>query len=136
MDYEGYLICDNCKGYYKLQENESPKDFESCQCGGKLEYTEITWGQKITQEKTEGSESRKRDMIYDQAIKVIPSNEQIESLKDRDPDYLKILIVSIVALILGAVFIDILIGLLFALAVLMIGVVIAPNKHQAEEEKE
>lgn len=32
----GYLICEKCDGYYKLQDNESPDDFESCQCGGKL----------------------------------------------------------------------------------------------------
>ncbi len=36
----GYLICDNCLGYYKLQSDESPDDFESCNCGGKLRYVE------------------------------------------------------------------------------------------------
>ena len=35
---EGYLICDKCNGYYKLQPGEKPEDFEQCQCGGKLEY--------------------------------------------------------------------------------------------------
>lgn len=34
----GYLVCDKCGGYYKLQPDESPDDFERCQCGGKLEY--------------------------------------------------------------------------------------------------
>lgn len=34
----GYLVCDKCGGYYKLLPNESPEDFEQCQCGGKLEY--------------------------------------------------------------------------------------------------
>ena len=32
----GYLKCDKCDGYYKLQEGESPEDFVSCECGGKL----------------------------------------------------------------------------------------------------
>lgn len=35
----GFLICSKCKGYYKLREGESPEDFESCQCGGKLKYS-------------------------------------------------------------------------------------------------
>ncbi|MCC7559798.1 MAG: hypothetical protein KO318_05130 [Methanobacterium sp.] len=36
---DGYLICDNCKGYYKLQPGESPYDFsDKCECGGKLIY--------------------------------------------------------------------------------------------------
>ncbi|MEN4017112.1 MAG: hypothetical protein PQ975_01380 [Methanobacterium sp.] len=36
----GYLVCEDCKGYYKLQEGESPEDFDQCQCGGKLRYYE------------------------------------------------------------------------------------------------
>lgn len=36
----GYLICENCKGYYKLKNNESPNDFSRCDCGGLLEYRE------------------------------------------------------------------------------------------------
>ncbi len=39
-DYEtrnlGYLECDTCKGYYELQNGESPEDFSECECGGKL----------------------------------------------------------------------------------------------------
>ena len=39
-DYEtgdlGYLECDNCKGFYELQNGESPEDFSECECGGKL----------------------------------------------------------------------------------------------------
>lgn len=36
---EGYLVCDKCKGYYKLQAGESPENFTNeCECGGKLEY--------------------------------------------------------------------------------------------------
>lgn len=35
---QGYLICEECHGYYKLQEDESPEDFAECECGGKLKY--------------------------------------------------------------------------------------------------
>jgi len=31
-----YLICNKCKGYYKLKEGESLEDFEECECGGSL----------------------------------------------------------------------------------------------------
>jgi DNA-directed RNA polymerase subunit RPC12/RpoP len=32
----GYLVCSECKGYYELQEGESPEDYYECECGGKL----------------------------------------------------------------------------------------------------
>jgi len=35
-----YLICQRCCSYYKLSEDEHPDDFDSCQCGGPLVYTE------------------------------------------------------------------------------------------------
>ncbi|HMK53405.1 MAG TPA: nuclease-related domain-containing protein [Methanobacteriaceae archaeon] len=35
----GYIRCENCGGYYELNEGESVEDFEACQCGGKLVYT-------------------------------------------------------------------------------------------------
>lgn len=36
----GYLVCNNCDGYYKLEPGESPNDFDNqCECGGKLIYT-------------------------------------------------------------------------------------------------
>ena len=36
-----YLVCTKCRGYYQLQEGESPDDFQDkCQCGGDLEYME------------------------------------------------------------------------------------------------
>ena len=35
----GYLVCDECKGYYQLKDGENPFDFElKCHCGGKLKY--------------------------------------------------------------------------------------------------
>lgn len=37
-DEYGYLVCDECSGYYKLQKGESLEDFECCECGGKLRF--------------------------------------------------------------------------------------------------
>lgn len=34
----GYLFCNHCGGYYKLEKNESPRDFIKCECGNPLEY--------------------------------------------------------------------------------------------------
>lgn len=41
----GYLACDKCHEYYKLQPGESPENFtDKCACGGKLKYFEdIDW---------------------------------------------------------------------------------------------
>ena len=38
VDNRGYVVCEECGGYYELEEGESPDDFESCSCGGKLKY--------------------------------------------------------------------------------------------------
>ena len=45
VDYGGYLVCESCGGYYKLQSDESPNDFsDTCECGGELKYYEdIGW---------------------------------------------------------------------------------------------
>jgi len=34
----GYLKCKSCGGRYDLQAGELPGDFESCRCGGELEF--------------------------------------------------------------------------------------------------
>jgi len=37
----GFLVCDNCGGYYSLLPGESPEDFSDvCDCGGRWEYRE------------------------------------------------------------------------------------------------
>jgi hypothetical protein len=36
----GYLVCNQCDGYYELNDNETPEDFEACACGNSLEYFE------------------------------------------------------------------------------------------------
>jgi len=35
----GYLVCNDCGGYYELKPEESPQDFVACECGGKLKHT-------------------------------------------------------------------------------------------------
>ena len=32
----GYLVCEKCKGYYKLKKGESAQDFSKCECDGNL----------------------------------------------------------------------------------------------------
>ncbi|MCE5214584.1 MAG: hypothetical protein LLF83_07695 [Methanobacterium sp.] len=81
---KGYLICEKCKGYYELQEGESPADFESCQCGGKLTYSRINpislENNPYVQER--GEEARKKiDDTIDNLV-----NKPINSLKDRDEE--------------------------------------------------
>ena len=34
----GYLMCEDCKGYYMLESHEDTSDFDTCQCGGNLIY--------------------------------------------------------------------------------------------------
>lgn len=43
--FDGYLVCDMCNTYYKLQPGESPDDFvDKCECGGRLKYYDnIDW---------------------------------------------------------------------------------------------
>ncbi len=37
----GYLVCDGCQGFYKLQRGEKVGDFNrNCDCGGTLDYFE------------------------------------------------------------------------------------------------
>lgn len=37
----GYLVCDKCRAYYKLQKGESPDNFsDECPCGGHFIYRE------------------------------------------------------------------------------------------------
>ena len=34
----GYLVCEKCKGYYKLKKGESAEDFSKCDCDGNLKF--------------------------------------------------------------------------------------------------
>lgn len=33
-----YVACKKCGGYYKLDSDEFPEDFDKCQCGGELQF--------------------------------------------------------------------------------------------------
>ena len=52
-----YLMCEKCGGYYKLKPGESSKDFEKCNCGGKLKVVESI---EKFEDKSE-KKSRKKD---------------------------------------------------------------------------
>lgn len=45
-----YVWCKDCRRYYKVEEDESPEDFESCHCGGKLTYNEKLEGEPFMPE--------------------------------------------------------------------------------------
>lgn len=43
----GHLVCDRCKGYYKLQSGESPEDFsDRCDCGGHFNFQDSLNGNR------------------------------------------------------------------------------------------
>ena len=37
----GYLFCEKCESIYKLLPDDSPADFDKCECGGELIYYDI-----------------------------------------------------------------------------------------------
>lgn len=62
----GYLICEKCRGYYELQEGESPEEFDKCLCGGKLRYVENLNENKQGNNTTEKNKLVKDDKIGDE----------------------------------------------------------------------
>lgn len=36
--YPGYIVCDECGSYYELKRGETPDDFTTCHCNGKIKY--------------------------------------------------------------------------------------------------
>ena len=63
----GYLICKKCKGRYDLQQGELPEEFESCSCGGELEFHD-SGGQK---KEYHPASSRGEDIYYSSGADVI-----------------------------------------------------------------
>ena len=55
-----YVICEDCNGYYKLEEGESLEDFEACRCGGKLKYAEDNFMSKEKPKRKKNSHERKK----------------------------------------------------------------------------
>lgn len=60
----GYLICQKCRGYYKLQPGENSTDFiDKCECGGNLRYAisiDIVGENRTFQSKQKYDESNKK----------------------------------------------------------------------------
>ncbi|WP_414469569.1 hypothetical protein [Methanobacterium sp. ACI-7] len=59
---KGYLVCENCGGYYKLQEGENATDFDYCQCGGKLKYYKHIHDYLGEENRTDFSKEHKTDI--------------------------------------------------------------------------
>lgn len=64
-----YIVCDNCKGYYRLESGESLEDFAECQCGGRLRYAQ-SFGEIIENRNSPtkpcihcGAETREKDLV-------------------------------------------------------------------------
>jgi zinc-ribbon domain len=53
----GYLVCDDCGGYYELKEGESIDDFEGCSCGGKFKYVASIDELKLVNQESLGDRS-------------------------------------------------------------------------------
>lgn len=92
----GYLICQECGGYYKLENGESKEDFVSCQCYGSLIYVEDidkylngNNGSNKGYESNNDCESNKDfpEMVENKLSNVKSINEaQLDNFLD-DPDY-------------------------------------------------
>lgn len=59
----GYLVCKECRGYYKLQEGELPENFtDKCDCGGNLRYAlsiDVVGKNTTFQSKEQNTEKKK-----------------------------------------------------------------------------
>jgi Rad3-related DNA helicase len=61
----GFLVCEKCGGYYKLQSGESPDDFEECQCGGRLKYYKYISDYIRTEDIPEESKNHEKTLVHD-----------------------------------------------------------------------
>ena len=83
----GYLICTNCGGYYQLKAGESPSDFDSCECGGLLEYhqglEEVYWEtDETTVDSAEYADDRKLNILKDLSQSIEKEEKTLEEIKD------------------------------------------------------
>jgi hypothetical protein len=100
---EGYMVCDSCGGYYKLQPGESPDDFDMCQCGGKLEYYPSIEPYKREQVKPKLSITKIFLLIFGVGVVIIYFLTPIV-FKDYSPPSIYILLVISLALVLSAIY--------------------------------
>lgn len=72
----GYLVCDKCGGYYKLQPGESPENFgDQCECGGKLSYYTNFTSEGVFTNQPKKSASSKNLFYYLFSYKLDPKLE-------------------------------------------------------------
>ncbi len=67
----GYLVCENCEGYYELQEGESLENFEECECGGNLKYVENLNSNPQPENTTKEGEKKKKGIIKHKTTSII-----------------------------------------------------------------
>jgi hypothetical protein len=82
----GYLVCQECGGYYKLQEGESKDDFVSCECYGALVYVESIEDYFNPDEQSPGEV---RDKSSDNVLKTLKNESTTsvtENLEDNSSD--------------------------------------------------
>lgn len=79
---EGYLVCEECGGYYELKTGESPQDFAACECGGKLKHQKKF---EIPSEDTNKA-TESEDKKADKDIKPDNVKEAEEASKDKVAD--------------------------------------------------
>lgn len=74
-----YLICEQCGGYYELQEGEKVEDFsDECECGGKLRYAEsLPYFEDLND--SESTEPTASDMDMDPDLDLDPQSVFIEN---------------------------------------------------------
>ncbi|HOI39238.1 MAG TPA: hypothetical protein PL168_00760 [Methanobacterium sp.] len=75
-----YLVCEKCWSYYELQEGESIDDFDSCECGGKLAFTDDY--EIIKQVKKAILEKKIKKAAFDRKVEGVTRFEK-DALKNR-----------------------------------------------------
>jgi hypothetical protein len=66
----GFLLCKDCGGYYYLMDGEVPRDFEVCECGGKLEYNKSSKWRKSIQSDKKSEEFNKASNMWKRIIAI------------------------------------------------------------------
>ena len=74
----GFLVCEKCGGYYKLQEDESPESFDYCKCGGELIYYKHIHDYLGEEDRTGYSKEHKNDIHF----KREQLNEELEKYQN------------------------------------------------------
>ncbi|MCK9152383.1 hypothetical protein [Methanobacterium alcaliphilum] len=105
MSEEGYLVCESCKGYYKLQKGEKASDFDLCECGGSLIFQNdlnIIPDQEVSEDdsykkdpihsnkekrkknssKTTKNKAEKRKELFEELTKEVHVHEDLLNIKD------------------------------------------------------